>query len=1033
MRRAIPVLMRFIAGAVAGFAVMAGFGLWYLSRGPISLDSVAPLVAAALSRGNGISASVDHTLLTLGARGRIVILARGVHLQREGSGTLTLGDVSLEMSPRSLLLGGLAPTRIVVDRPELRLERDPSGAFHLGVGDLASDAAEDWGQKLVGDLVHPPDGKGTLGYLTELSVQDASLTVEDQAFGIAWHAADANAVLTRAADRTGGSFQIAMGQGTQTSALAGDFTYLPSFDRLVVRLGFSELRPAQWSDAAPALAGLAAVDVPISGEFRAELDPAQLSLRDAIWDLRFGKGVVKQELLANGVLAIADGSLQGGYDAVAGRINLGTLALDLAPGTVSVAGTIDGLGGDLLAGVRPKAIDATLAFEAHGLKVDDFPRLWPERANPDTRLWATQHLRDGTVDDFAARLGLHLDLSPGAALQAQVSHFDGTMKFSNLSVEYFRPLPPVKAVDGTATFSPTEINFTATTGTLGNIKATGGTARFYRLDTDDQWAQIAVTAQGPLTDALALLDTPPLYYARDIGIDPKTASGSFDAQLGFAFPLKRELPFDLVQYNATANLANVGVGAIMFNRDLSDGDLKLKLDHNAAQVDGTAKLAGAPITLSWRQSLAANAAVRSHYDVKATLDNAQRDALGLDFLHGVADGPVAVQASYDLSAKKSGRADVSVDLGPAALDIKQINLKKPAGVPAMAHASLDLADDQLTAIRDVSVKGTGIDAQGAVSFDEKGVSNVTAERVIGGANDFHGGMSRGANGGWRIVVAGKSFDASGLFDALDKPQADTTPSPPLAIEVTLDRLVLGADRQARTIAVTMTSDGPHWQRASIDAALSDTTKATLRYGGEIGERQFKLSTDDFGALMKLLGVYGDIQGGKVDMTGQAEDRNGQRVLVTQASGGDYRVVNAPTLARLLSVASFSGISALLTGQGIPFNRLEGEVDFSTGKIVLQNMRAYGGAIGINASGTIDRAAGQMNVSGTLVPAYTLNTVIGNIPLLGNLLMGGEGQGIFASNFRLFGPIDEPQISVNALSTLAPGVLRNLFLFSPRGP
>jgi uncharacterized protein YhdP len=123
----------------------------------------------------------------------------------------------------------------------------------------------------------------------------------------------------------------------------------------------------------------------------------------------------------------------------------------------------------------------------------------------------------------------------------------------------------------------------------------------------------------------------------------------------------------------------------------------------------------------------------------------------------------------------------------------------------------------------------------------------------------------------------------------------------------------------------------------------------------------------------------------------------------------------------------------LSGQGIPFNRLEGNVDFTTGKISLKNMRAYGGAIGINASGDIDRIAGQMNVSGTLVPAYTLNSVIGDIPVIGNLLLGGQGQGVFASNFRVYGPTADPQVSVNVLSTLAPGFLRNLFLFSPSGP
>ncbi|HVA14445.1 MAG TPA: AsmA-like C-terminal domain-containing protein, partial [Stellaceae bacterium] len=185
--------------------------------------------------------------------------------------------------------------------------------------------------------------------------------------------------------------------------------------------------------------------------------------------------------------------------------------------------------------------------------------------------------------------------------------------------------------------------------------------------------------------------------------------------------------------------------------------------------------------------------------------------------------------------------------------------------------------------------------------------------------------------------------------------------------------------------------------------------------------------------LKLVDVYDNVQGGNFALTGTAEDRDGKRVLVAEATGGDYRVVGAPALAQLLSVASLSGIGALLSGQGIPFSQLGGQVIFAGDLISLNGMRAYGGALGINASGDVDRITGAMNITGTLVPAYTLNSVLGNIPVLGNLLLGGAGQGIFAANFRIYGQRDDPRVSVNPLSTLAPGVLRKLFLFAPGGP
>ena len=163
------------------------------------------------------------------------------------------------------------------------------------------------------------------------------------------------------------------------------------------------------------------------------------------------------------------------------------------------------------------------------------------------------------------------------------------------------------------------------------------------------------------------------------------------------------------------------------------------------------------------------------------------------------------------------------------------------------------------------------------------------------------------------------------------------------------------------------------------------------------------------------------------------DEGARRVLKGYADGADYRVVGAPILARLLSLASLSGISALLSGEGIPFSRLTADVVYGDGRVAVDNLRAYGGAIGVNASGTVDEQAGTIDVSGTLVPAYLLNTILGNIPLLGNWLMGGAGEGIFGANFRVAGPLNDPKLSVNPLSALAPGVLRKLFLFEPGNP
>ena len=74
-----------------------------------------------------------------------------------------------------------------------------------------------------------------------------------------------------------------------------------------------------------------------------------------------------------------------------------------------------------------------------------------------------------------------------------------------------------------------------------------------------------------------------------------------------------------------------------------------------------------------------------------------------------------------------------------------------------------------------------------------------------------------------------------------------------------------------------------------------------------------------------------------------------------------------------------------------------------------------------------------DLDGTIVPAYLLNSALGNIPVIGELFTGGEGQGIFAATYSVRGPIDDAEITVNPLAALAPGILRDVFLIFDRAP
>jgi len=88
-------------------------------------------------------------------------------------------------------------------------------------------------------------------------------------------------------------------------------------------------------------------------------------------------------------------------------------------------------------------------------------------------------------------------------------------------------------------------------------------------------------------------------------------------------------------------------------------------------------------------------------------------------------------------------------------------------------------------------------------------------------------------------------------------------------------------------------------------------------------------------------------------------------------------------------------------------------------MTIDEIYAIGPAISILMSGYIESDK-IISLKGTLVPATTLNKVIGSIPILGNILVGNKtGEGVFGVSFKIKGKPKKLKTTVNPIKTLTP--------------
>jgi len=170
----------------------------------------------------------------------------------------------------------------------------------------------------------------------------------------------------------------------------------------------------------------------------------------------------------------------------------------------------------------------------------------------------------------------------------------------------------------------------------------------------------------------------------------------------------------------------------------------------------------------------------------------------------------------------------------------------------------------------------------------------------------------------------------------------------------------------------------------------------------------------------------NIAGGRLQIQAQLPPVGINGALNGVANIEDFKLVKAPILAQMLSIASLQGIFDTLSGDGLKFDEFTVPFSLEGGALNVRNARVSGPALGMTGAGEIDFTQKSLDLDGALVPAYTANSILGDIPVIGDIFVGKKGEGIFALSYTVKGEFDKTQIAVNPLSALTPGFLRGIF-------
>ena len=138
---------------------------------------------------------------------------------------------------------------------------------------------------------------------------------------------------------------------------------------------------------------------------------------------------------------------------------------------------------------------------------------------------------------------------------------------------------------------------------------------------------------------------------------------------------------------------------------------------------------------------------------------------------------------------------------------------------------------------------------------------------------------------------------------------------------------------------------------------------------------------------------------------------------------DFVLINSPASLKILSLPSISGLVSIAEGEeGIRFGY--GQITYTESDTNFKNIDAFAvsDSIGLVMDGEIKREESMVNMSGEISPMHLVNAIIQNVPILGPIIIGNEGEGLFSIDFILEGNVENPDVTSNPLTIIKPRII-----------
>ncbi len=1035
--------------------------IWQLYKGPIAVPFLKPYIIQALSSSDDsydISLESVNIELVRSIQPIKIIANNVVYKKQDESFIINAPRTSVSFSIRALLRGIIAPSSIEVDAPsiyaftEYGIEKTKPQDVNKKKIEYYINMAEDFLEKYNSDDKYIAEN-----YINSIQIKNANMEFHEVDLGRKWVISDVNYGFEKEFDalHTEASGLIDINGKIASAGIESKLnTQTKAMD---LKVYFSDIIPADIVNnfvEESKQKELYQIHVPIGGEISSRIDLNKiLAEKDNVVE-GLDKGIKEINLKLEG----GQGYIEFNEDenmkynmssfSTEGKISGGLNNLTVTGGKINIDGQEAKVGINIK-GLKPyilenslKDIQASITAETAKLKLDDLTKYWPRYLGESGWIWCKESLFDGEAKNAKFKFDFAYDKDKKNIV---FKNLEGQVGAENATVLYLNGMPKIKNAYGLVTFTKDTININIDKGISDGVILTGGYVKLYDLDKYNNYADIRLIAESSVTDVLKLIDNPPLNFVKEMNIPADKLSGQTTTDLSLKFELKDDLKPEEVKVEVNADIKDVAIADIIKGKGLKSDELKLFVNNDYLKLSGKAEADGIPVDLVWQENFNQKSD-KSNYKIIFKLDDEIKKKLGIEteILNSpYIEGYAIVTADISVSQTEQAKVSLSADIQNAAIDYSFLGFRKLYGSEGKITAEMIINKDKLESIPSFALSKSDFNLTGKISLNKDGsLKQVDIQKVRGPKTNARAQIEWTGTPKDRLIkinVSGNSYNLTPFFDRQNE---NDKKKQNLSTDTSSDDDWENVTDTDINIAVNKLWTNPKVPITNFAGA------AKLRHGVGVHEihlvgnygnsKEVKLKADysprpnneyyllinsnNAGSTFKVLRIYDNISGGNLKIEGK---RSKDKDFVGHASIRDFNLHNTPVLAKVLSVASLTGIVGMLSGEGIAFSHLDAPFEYKNKVLKVEDAKAFGNVLGITMSGTYNWNNEEIKGEGVIAPAYSINSFLGKIPLVGNLLAGKDGT-VFAANYSVSGTINDTDVSINPLSALSPGSLKDWF-------